>query len=267
MAASLRFTPVHPEAARYASALICAGELWTGPEAWRGFAGYLAHRGWEAQIADLRRIDGGVVARAEALAAHARTLAAPPVLVGHGAGALAALAAAGLGPAAAVVLLAPLPPRSTALRALLGRWGVLRAVAFGRPVLPPAPPAAVLALDELPAATRAGVIGGLAADHPAAVLDLMRGRVRPAAPGATPVLLATGERDPLLPPPAAASLAATIGAEHHLLPGAGRWLQCAPGWEQCVGAVHRWIVQQLGERLLDFYAEAMAERDGEDVDE
>src|SRR5581483_3885194 len=165
--------PVHAEAARYTATLLCAGELWTGPELWRPFAGYLAHRGWEAGLAAI-------------LAAHASGLAAPPVLVGHGAGALAVLGAAMGGRAAAVVLLAPLPPRSPALRALLTRWGTLWAVAFGRPVPPPEARAAVLALDELPAATRAGVERSLAAEHPAVVRELLRGRVPLRAAGSTP---------------------------------------------------------------------------------
>jgi pimeloyl-ACP methyl ester carboxylesterase len=125
----------------------------------------------------------------------------------------------------------------------------------------------VLALDELPAAARAGVERGLAAEHPAVLRELLRGRVRPLAAGATPTLLATGERDPLLPPPAAAALAAAIGAEHRVLPGLGRWLPCAPGWERCVGIVHRWTVQRLGTALLELYAEAMAERDANDADD
>src|SRR5579885_1703393 len=168
--------PVHAEAARYTATLLCAGELWTGPELWRPFAGYLAHRGWEAGLVDLREVGGGIAGRAAILAAHASGLAAPPVLVGHGAGALAVLGAAMGGRAAAVVLLAPLPPRSPALRALLTRWGTLWAVAFGRPVPPPEARAAVLALDELPAATRAGVERSLAAEHPAVVRELVRGR-------------------------------------------------------------------------------------------
>src|SRR5579885_3418882 len=174
--------PVHAEAARYTATLLCAGELWTGPELWRPFAGYLAHRGWEAGLVDLREVGGGIAGRAAILAAHASGLAAPPVLVGHGAGALAVLG----GRAAAVVLLAPLPPRSPALRALLTRWGTLWAVAFGRPVPPPEARAAVLALDELPAATRAGVERSLAAEHPAVVRELLRGRVPLRAAGSTP---------------------------------------------------------------------------------
>jgi pimeloyl-ACP methyl ester carboxylesterase len=264
MPALLSITPVHAEAARYTATLLCAGELWTGPEVWRPFASYLAHRGWEAGLVDFRSIGGGIAGRAAVLAAHAAALAAPPVLVGHGAGALTVLGAAVGGRVAAVVLLAPLPPRSPALRALLTRWRTLGAVAFGRRVPPPEAQAAVLALDELPAATRAGVERSLAAEHPAVVRELLRGRVPLLAAGSTPTLLATGEHDPLLPPPAAAALAAAIGAEHRILPGAGRWLPCAPGWERCVGVVHRWLVQRLGEGLLELYAEAMAERDVDD---
>src|SRR5439155_769830 len=147
---------VRAESARYTTSLLCIPGLWSAPLVWRGFASYLAHRGWESQLLDVRAVDGGVATRAAAVAAHAAALSAPPVLIGH---------------------------------------------------------------------------------------DV------------------AGDRDPFLPAPAAAALARTIGAQHEALDGAGHWLLAGPAWQRCVGLVHRWLVQRLGEPLLERYAEATAERD------
>jgi hypothetical protein len=41
------------------------------------------------------------------------------------------------------------------------------------------------------------------------------------------------------------------------------------GWQGTVDLLHRWLVRRLGEPLLEFHAEAMAERDagGDDPDD
>ncbi len=70
-----------------------------------------------------------------------------------------------------------------------------------------------------------------------------------------------GDRDPLLSAAEAMTIGATVDGEVQRLAPAGHWLPCAPGWQQHVGAVHRWLVQRLGEPVLEFYAEAMADRD------
>ena len=110
--------PVHAEAARYATSLLFLPGLWAGPELWRGVAGYLAHRGWEGGLVDLRTTAGGLEGRAQAVADYAAGLPAPPVLVGHDAGGLVALTAARRGLSAAVVLVAPRGPAGAARRAI-----------------------------------------------------------------------------------------------------------------------------------------------------
>ena len=112
---------VRAESARYTTSLLCIPGLWSAPLVWRDFAGYLAHRGWESHLLDVRAVDGGIATRAAAVAAHAAALSAPPVLIGHDVGGVVALAAAARAPAAAVVLLAPLVPGSSDARALAMR--------------------------------------------------------------------------------------------------------------------------------------------------
>src|SRR5437879_3501040 len=108
---------VRAESARYTTSLLCIPGLWSAPLVWRGFASYLAHRGWESHLLDVRAVDGGIATRAAAVAAHAAALSAPPVLIGHDVGGVVALAAAARAPAAAVVLLAPVVPGSAPARA------------------------------------------------------------------------------------------------------------------------------------------------------
>ena len=77
-------------------------------------------------------------------------------------------------------------------------------------------------------------------------------------------LVIAGSADPLLPPEAAVGLASTLGAEREEIPGAGHWPMLQPGWRATAAIVHRWLVRRLGEPLLDFYAEAMAERESDE---
>jgi len=215
-------------------------------------------------VLDLRTHDGGIAARAAAVAAYVQRLPAPAVLIGHDAGGLVALAVAARGPAAGVVLLAPLVPGSSGARQVTLRPAALPALLLGRRVSPPAGHARRLLLSGLPTAARELVASTLAEDSPVVVLDVARGRVDPAPLGGIPGLLLAGDADPLLPAAAAASLAAEVGATHQHLAGGGHWLLAGPVWQRTVGLVHRWIVQQLGEPLLDLHAEMMAERDAED---
>lgn len=264
MANVLHATFFHPEGPRYAAPLVLLPGLWACPESCRGVASYLAHRGWECHVLDLRAHADGIAARAADVVAYVRRLPTPAVLVGHDAGSLVALAAAAHGAAAGVVLLAPLVPGSGGARTVALRPAALPALVFGRRVAPPTGHARRLLLSGLPTAARELVGAALAAESAAAVLDVARGRVDPAPLGGVPGLLVSGADDVLLPSAAAAVLASEIGAAHHVLAGAGHWLLAGPVWQRTVGLVHRWIVQQLGEPLLDLYAETMAERDADD---
>ncbi len=252
---------VRAESARYTTSLLCIPGLWSAPLVWRGFASYLAHRGWESQLLDVRAVDGGIATRAAAVAAHAASLSAPPVLIGHDVGGVVALAAAARAPAAAVVLLAPVVPGSAPARALAMRPATVVPLLLGRAVPPPTLAAAAPLCGELPPPLRSAVVSALAPDSARVVRDVVRPRLAPSPVAGVPTLVVAGDRDPFLPAPAAAALARTIGAQHEALDGAGHWLLAGPAWQRCVGLVHRWLVQRLGEPLLERYAEATAERD------
>jgi pimeloyl-ACP methyl ester carboxylesterase len=256
---------VHAEGTRYAASLICVPGLWAGPPAWRGFATYLGHRGWESHLLDLRAVTGGVDARAAAVAAFAAELQAPPILLGHDAGGLVALAAAGRVATTGVVLVAPLVPGSRGARALVRAPHSLLALIRGGSIAPPGGVRAAAWLD-LPDPARSATLVGLAADDAASVRDVVWGRTSVARATGVPAAVVAGDRDAVLPPPAAAALAQAAGAELVELPGAGHWLLAGPSWQPAVALVHRWLVRRLGAPLLELYEEAMAEREADDGD-
>ena len=209
------------------------------------------------------RRGGRRAARGAAVADYAATLAGPAILVGHDAGALVALAAAARHPPSAVVLLAPTPPGGHGVRLLVLSARSLVALLAGRPVPPPEGRAAAGWLD-LPGPLAAGVRRAFGSEDAQSVRDVVWGRFRPALPAGVPVLVVSGEDDRTLTPRDAATLARALGAEQRVLPGTGHWPLAGARWQDMVALVHRWVVQRLGEPLLDLYAEALAEREAED---
>jgi pimeloyl-ACP methyl ester carboxylesterase len=235
-----------------------APELWTPAEVWLPIATSLGHRGWESQLIHLRDA-GDLRARVEGVVAQARLLPRPPILIGHGAGAIVALDSARACTASAAVLVAPLVPGSAPVRLLTRRWDAVAASLMGRAIPPPRGASARRVFGERPE--------GLDVEPARAVFDVVRGRLRTLRPLDIPTLVVAGAHDPLLPPDAAAALAAALDAEHAEIAGAAHWPILAPAWQQTADAVHRWLVRRLGEPLLEFYAEMMAERDAAEPDE
>jgi len=72
-------------------------------------------------------------------------------------------------------------------------------------------------------------------------------------------LLVSGDLDLVTPPDLARALAAEIDAEYRPESAAGHALPVDSGWEQRVSAVHRWIVQSVGKRLLALFDESFEE--------
>lgn len=256
---------MHPEGARYAASIVCVPGLWARPAVWRGFASFLAHRGWECHLLDVHEVPGGIAARGDAVGEYVAALPGVAVLVGHDAGALVTLAAAARHRPAAVVLLAPAASGGRAARRLVLTPRSVLALVLGGPVAPPAGSAAAPWLD-LPEPFAAGVRNALAPDDAASVRDVVWGRFQPPPLDGVPALLVAGDHDRLLAPGDAGALARAWGAELRVLQGAGHWPFAGPRWQATVALVHRWIVQALGEPLLELYAEAHAERDAEDDD-
>lgn len=245
---------VPPEGGRYATSLVFVPGLWTPALALRGMASFLGHRGWEGRIVDVVG-QGALHDRAAAVVAAARGLLSPPVLVGHGAGAIVALEAARAMPVSAVALLFPHVPGRRASQALTRRWDALVALLLGRPVPAPGGTAAAAIYGATPPPA-------LALDARDAVLDVVRGRISLHAVPHVPTLILSSPEDPLLDPEAAGRLATSLSATHHAVHG-GHWALTGPRWRDSASVLHRWLVQALGEPLLELYEEAMADRGDE----
>jgi non-heme chloroperoxidase len=247
----MRVVPIRAESARYAASLILIPDLWAGADTWGRLAGFLGHRGWEGAVLEQRGDPGGIAARADAVVQHAARLPSPPVLIGHGAGAVVALEAARRRAPAALVLAAPVSAGALSVRRLGWRLATLADLLRGGECRPPA--------DADPRVAHL-----LAPDDRETVLDVIRCR-GVASPGAgAPALVIAGDHDPLAPPADTDQLAAAIGAEQHRIREAGHWLVADEHWQTTANVLHRWLVRRLGEGLLELYAEAMAERDAED---
>jgi pimeloyl-ACP methyl ester carboxylesterase len=253
-------TAVHPEGPRYGAPIVYLSGLWAAPTVWRHAAGYLAHRGWAGRVVDTRDVSGGIAKRGQAVADDVRTLPAAPVLVGHDAGALVALAVASDVTVRALVLLSPLVPGAPGTHALTWSrslaWSLLR----GRRIAPPSGPAGVAFL-------RGVATDIVSADEDPHLLAELARRSRIRRPARMPpTLVLWGDADPLVSGDDVSRLSSELGAELHAIAGHGHWLVRPPAWQDCVDRVHRWLVHRLGEDVLELYAEAMADRD-DDLEE
>src|SRR5262249_12530799 len=151
----------------YGASLVFLPELWAPARVWLPVASFLGHRGWEGHLVELRQA-GGLEQRVAGGVDLACRLPGPPVLIGHGAGAVLALPAARTGPAVAAALVAPLDPGSAPVRVLTRRWETIAALLLGRRMSPPDP----AAFGNLPAT----IAGQLDVETTRAVLDVVRGR-------------------------------------------------------------------------------------------
>jgi pimeloyl-ACP methyl ester carboxylesterase len=256
----LTATPVHPEGPRYGTSIVFLSGLWVSPMVWRPVASFLAHRGWPGALLDVRAVAGGVAARADPVAGYVRALSAPPVMIGHDAGALVALAAAARAPVRALALVSSLVPGAPGTHGVAWSrrlpWSLFRRA----PVAAPSGPVGAAFFAGLPDQAR----DETTPEDPRLLAELAR-RSHVARPATMPpALVLRGAADPIVSHDDARGLAAELGADFDELPDHGHWLPAASGWQECVQRLHRWLVQRLGESELEFYAEAMAERDDAD---
>jgi pimeloyl-ACP methyl ester carboxylesterase len=242
---------VHPEGPRYGAPLLFLPGLWAAPDVWRRTAGLLAHRGWEGWILDPAGA-GGAASRAAAVAAVAGDLGRAPVVVASDGAGLVAVELARRMAVAAVVWIAPILPGAATIRRAISPWQVLAGLVIGRRIERPAA--------WLPEAEAA--VWRRETEEAPVVIDLVRGRIA-LGPLGVPTLLAAGDRDPRSQARERAALSSALTADVFVLPEAGSVPLAVGDWQAHAGAVHRWLVQRLGESMLEFYAEAMAEREEE----
>ena len=230
------------ERPKFGAPLLLIHGLWTGPWIWRNFAGYLGHRGWSSYVVDLHGSSRDVrwENTVQALQRAVEQLDSQPVVVGHDAGALLALA---LHSTRAAVALAPLAPGGSAsphpiLRSVRAR----RSRFLGRPLLPSRSQSVHLLGVSDPR---------LLVPEPATWADELA-HIDPAdlTKSAPPRLVLAAADDAIVGPAEIHRLADTIGAEFAIQKEATHALPFGPKWEALVSGVHRWIVRHLGEPLL-----------------
>ena len=241
------------ESAKFTAPILLVHGLWGSAAVWRRFTGYLAHRGWNCRALNLRGHGGsdtplvlGAVRFADYLDDVRQAMAAcetPPVLLGHDIGGLLALHAAPL--ARAVVALAPLVPQPLRSPARAPFTGLRTGFAMWR-ARPLPPPRGTAGRRFFGPRTPAGAT----VESGTVLRQLSRDDLRFPAVPAVPTLIMAAQADLVSPVEAVERLATYAGATLRQVPEVGHGLPWEDGWEQRVGEIHRWLIQQLGEDLL-----------------
>jgi pimeloyl-ACP methyl ester carboxylesterase len=236
-----------PESERYNAELLFVHGLWVDARVWRGVAAGFAHRGWSCVLVD--RPSSSENAATESWARRveraARAREAPPIVIGHDAGALVALDLAARGAVRAGVAVAPLLDGTASVQSRLERLG-RRFRGDAARVPPPRGERH---------AWRAGVPDDRLADLAGALGPEPAGRLRevdrlatPRRP-AVPALIVAHEADPVSSPVLAEICARGIEADYLRLPG-GHWPMLEPRADDWITRIHRWIVKRAGAGLL-----------------
>ncbi len=239
-----------PESARFRHPLLLLHGLWTGAWIWEGFATYLAHRGWESWAPDLRSATpfadhASVVSALERMTG---ALSAPPIIIAHDAGLVAAALLAIHLPVPAVVGIAPLTPPADAgphqsLFSWPRFWWLRRR---GMVAHPPSGAAARTFLGSPPAFA----VERLVPDSGAIFRALASSNVRMPPAVRCPGLVLSGDADAVSPPAEGARLAARLGWEAQTYARRGHFAMLEKGWEEVADGAHRWVVRTLGAGLL-----------------
>jgi pimeloyl-ACP methyl ester carboxylesterase len=233
------------EGEKFTTTALLVHGLWSDEKMWRGFAGYLGHRGWSCCAVRLRGRDGsGIADVGEHLAdlqAAVAQLPSPPAIIGHDLGGLLALQLSDR--ASAVVALAPLVPCPlgdlAALRTAGSRWTRWT----GRPLA-------------APRGTRDEPYPRTEVREDASVVRQIADREWPMARSPVPSIVIAGANDRVVDTESSRRLASVAGAEVDFIDGTGHALLTAHGWNDCAARVHRWLIQHLGVSLLALYEES-----------
>lgn len=247
MAETAGLTIIEPESDRYRAELVFVHGLWVGAEVWRAVAAGFAHRGWRCLLLDrvaAERDADPSRSWPEHLAAVLAERDAPPIVVGHDAGALLALDVAARGTVRAAVAVAPLLDGTRAVLPTLARMA-LRVRSSTALVAPPTATDPYFA--RIPQPNLDAIAGGLAAERVGFVraLDALASPAQPRVPA----LVVAHDADPVSPRVLAEISARGIEADFLRLPG-GHWPMLEPRADDWITQVHRWIIKRVGHGLL-----------------
>ncbi|HUZ13062.1 MAG TPA: alpha/beta hydrolase [Caulobacteraceae bacterium] len=191
---------------------------------------------------------------AASIAATARALGRPAVIVGHSLGGLVALLAAARTRTAGVVLLAPSPPWGVSGSTMEEAVSALGLYALGpywaQAVRPDYPTLKRCGADRLASAERQAVFARMGPESGRALfetlnwwLDPLMTTLVPAGGIGAPILALAGERDIVHPPATVLETARRIGARAEVLPDMSHWLVAEPGWRVAADLSLAWIAE------------------------
>ena len=254
-----------PERAKFKAPLILVHGLWSSSRCWDSWATHFANLGWECWAVNFRGrfgADPGAALRhvsfedcVDDLKRVIRAAAEPPALLAHDLGGLVALKAVENEKAAALALLAPVPPKNMApeppraLRLLRLKYWPLVFLRRSFPIEEKDFKKLWLAPG---AESRAALPPGcLVADGHRLIAEFFeRGAALDPKSVGCPVLVGAGEEDRVVPLPALCEFAQRLGADFHAFSGRGHWMIGPAGGAEAVREIHRWIVQKAGAEML-----------------
>jgi len=241
--AGLTVDVVRAEPARFRHPLLLLHGLWTGNWIWRELAAHLANRGWESWAPSLLRegLAPGQDQRVLELIEACRSMAAPPVIVAHGAAVTTArILARDVGTPAIVALSPWVAPVRGRLGLLLDRT-FRGAALFAANVPPPRPPNPLIA----------GIESRVAELRPdsAAFVRATIGAMDSEA-GGPPGLVLVGQKDPAITVAAAERFAASVGWSSDVHETAGHFPMLGRESARLADRLHRWIVRTTGQEML-----------------
>lgn len=252
-----------PEPLKFAYPIVLLPDLFTSARHLGLLLGYFATIGWEVYAPDLRAAigAGGSPPLAEfsfadliALAGEALdAIGRGAIVVGHGAGGLAALKLAERPGVKAAVALAPLAPgyRSALVSGLAARLSAWRRGTID----PPRGRALFEFVADADPFQRAAIIRALAPESAKLAMGIARGEIALPAAAAAPRLIVAGDSDIFAPIARVADLAQSLGAVLARLQGRGHWLIGGRALERSIGEAQRFLVRTLGQELLLLYPE------------
>lgn len=251
-----------PEPLKFAWPIILIPDLFTTARHLGVLLGYFATIGWEVYAPDLRTAIGTdktpslaefsfadlVELCAEALEALGRSA----IVVGHGAGGLAALKLAERPGVKAAVALAPMVPgyRSPLVSGFAARLSAWRRGTID----PPRGRTLFEFVADADPFQRDAIIRAMVPESAKLALEIVRGEIALPA-SAAPRLIVAGDSDIFAPIVRTSALAESIGATLAQVPGRGHWLIGGRALERAIGLTQRFLVRTLGQELLLLYPE------------
>ncbi|MBI4526285.1 MAG: alpha/beta fold hydrolase [Deltaproteobacteria bacterium] len=255
-----------PEKSKFKSPLILLHGLWTGNWCWDLWGTHFSNLGWECWAMNLRGRFGERAREAlkelsfdhcvEDLRRIIRVPEIPPVLLAHDIGGLIAQKAVEEEKVSALILLSPFVPRDIPVippRPLrLFRLKYWPLFFFRRPFRPEPRDFNQTWLASLPEVERPRIFQRVVPESSQLISELFQRRVGIDRAGIlSPILIVAGTEDRVIPPGALRQLALRLGAEFKEFSNHGHWMMEEPDGEKIVAEVHRWVMQTLGEEILE----------------